>query len=61
MAAKVLTVASTKGGAGKTTIVMALAGTLAAEGTQDRRRRCRPEPCIRLLVRRSLRGAIGCR
>ena len=32
MAAKVLTVASTKGGAGKTTIVMALAGTLAAEG-----------------------------
>jgi chromosome partitioning protein len=28
----VLTVASTKGGAGKTTIVMALAGTLAAEG-----------------------------
>lgn len=32
MVAKVLTVASTKGGAGKTTIVMALAGTLAAEG-----------------------------
>src|SRR5689334_21100535 len=32
MTAKVLTVASTKGGAGKTTIVMALAGTLAAEG-----------------------------
>jgi chromosome partitioning protein len=32
MAAKVLTVASTKGGAGKTTIVMALSGTLAAEG-----------------------------
>ena len=32
MAAKILTVASTKGGAGKTTIVMALAGTLAAEG-----------------------------
>ena len=32
MNAKVLTVASTKGGAGKTTIVMALAGTLAAEG-----------------------------
>jgi chromosome partitioning protein len=32
MAAKVLTVTSTKGGAGKTTIVMALAGTLAAEG-----------------------------
>jgi chromosome partitioning protein len=32
MAARVLTVASTKGGAGKTTIVMALAGTLAAEG-----------------------------
>lgn len=32
MAAKVLTVASTKGGAGKTTMVMALAGTLAAEG-----------------------------
>ena len=32
MAATVLTVASTKGGAGKTTIVMALAGTLAAEG-----------------------------
>ncbi|GAA0574354.1 ParA family partition ATPase [Craurococcus roseus] len=32
MSAKVLTVASTKGGAGKTTIVMALAGTLAAEG-----------------------------
>ena len=31
-AARVLTVASTKGGAGKTTIVMALAGTLAAEG-----------------------------
>jgi chromosome partitioning protein len=28
----ILTVASTKGGAGKTTIVMALAGTLAAEG-----------------------------
>ncbi|MBV8401662.1 MAG: ParA family protein [Acetobacteraceae bacterium] len=34
MTAKVLTVASTKGGAGKTTIVMALAGTLAAEGLQ---------------------------
>lgn len=32
MAAKVLTVASTKGGAGKTTMVMALAGTLSAEG-----------------------------
>lgn len=32
MAAKVLTVASTKGGAGKTTLVMALAGTLAGEG-----------------------------
>lgn len=32
MAAKVLTAASTKGGAGKTTLVMALAGTLAAEG-----------------------------
>ena len=32
MTAKVLTVASTKGGAGKTTIVMALASTLAAEG-----------------------------
>lgn len=32
MAATVLTVASTKGGAGKTTLVMALAGTLAAEG-----------------------------
>jgi chromosome partitioning protein len=32
VAATVLTVASTKGGAGKTTIVMALAGTLAAEG-----------------------------
>ena len=32
MVAMVLTVASTKGGAGKTTIVMALAGTLAAEG-----------------------------
>lgn len=32
MVAKVLTVASTKGGAGKTTIVMALAGTLASEG-----------------------------
>src|SRR3954447_8120646 len=32
MNAKVLSVASTKGGAGKTTIVMALAGTLAAEG-----------------------------
>lgn len=32
MSAKVLTVASTKGGTGKTTIVMALAGTLAAEG-----------------------------
>ena len=32
MSARVLTVASTKGGAGKTTIVMALAGTLAAEG-----------------------------
>jgi chromosome partitioning protein len=30
----VLTVASTKGGAGKTTIVMALAGTLAADGTR---------------------------
>jgi chromosome partitioning protein len=30
--AQVLTVASTKGGAGKTTIVMALAGTLASEG-----------------------------
>ena len=32
MAAKVLTVASTKGGAGKTTIVMALSGMLAVEG-----------------------------
>ena len=32
MTAKVLSVASTKGGAGKTTIVMAVAGTLAAEG-----------------------------
>lgn len=32
MAGKVLTVASTKGGAGKTTLVMALAGTLAGEG-----------------------------
>ena len=32
MVAKVVTVASTKGGAGKTTIVMALAGTLSAEG-----------------------------
>lgn len=32
VATMVLTVASTKGGAGKTTIVMALAGTLAAEG-----------------------------
>jgi chromosome partitioning protein len=32
VAARILTVASTKGGAGKTTIVMALAGTLAAEG-----------------------------
>lgn len=32
MAANILTVASTKGGAGKTTIIMALAGTLAAEG-----------------------------
>lgn len=32
MDAKVLTVASTKGGAGKTTIVMALAGTLASQG-----------------------------
>jgi chromosome partitioning protein len=32
MVAKVLTVASTKGGSGKTTIVMALAGTLAGEG-----------------------------
>ncbi len=30
--ASILTVASTKGGAGKTTIIMALAGTLAAEG-----------------------------
>jgi chromosome partitioning protein len=30
--AQVLTVASTKGGAGKTTIIMALAGTLASEG-----------------------------
>ena len=32
MVGKVLTVASTKGGAGKTTLVMALAGTLAGEG-----------------------------
>ena len=32
MVAKVLTVASTKGGSGKTTIVMALAATLAGEG-----------------------------
>src|SRR5271166_5926740 len=32
MAANILTVASTKGGAGKTTIIMALAGTQAAEG-----------------------------
>lgn len=32
MTAMVLTVASTKGGAGKTTLIMALAGTLAAEG-----------------------------
>ena len=32
MVARILTVASTKGGAGKTTIIMALAGTLAAEG-----------------------------
>jgi chromosome partitioning protein len=32
MVAKILTVASTKGGSGKTTIVMALAGTLAGEG-----------------------------
>lgn len=32
MTAKVLSVASTKGGAGKTTIVMAIAGTLATEG-----------------------------
>jgi chromosome partitioning protein len=30
----ILTVASTKGGAGKTTIVMALAGTLAADGAR---------------------------
>jgi chromosome partitioning protein len=30
--ANILTVASTKGGAGKTTLIMALAGTLAAEG-----------------------------
>lgn len=34
MAATVLTVASTKGGAGKTTIVMAVAGTLAAAGSR---------------------------
>lgn len=34
MAARVLTVASTKGGAGKTTLAMALAGTLAAEGVR---------------------------
>jgi chromosome partitioning protein len=34
MTASILTVASTKGGAGKTTIVMALAGTLAAEGVR---------------------------
>ena len=32
MAASILTVASTKGGAGKTTLIMALARTLAAEG-----------------------------
>lgn len=32
MTATVLTIASTKGGAGKTTIVMVLAGSLAAEG-----------------------------
>ena len=32
MAARIMTVASTKGGAGKTTIIMALAGTLAGEG-----------------------------
>jgi chromosome partitioning protein len=32
MVASIVTVASTKGGAGKTTIIMALAGTLAAEG-----------------------------
>src|SRR5215210_7050936 len=31
MAASILTVASTKGGAGKTTMIMALAGTLAGE------------------------------
>jgi chromosome partitioning protein len=34
MVASILTVASTKGGAGKTTIIMALAGTLAAQGSR---------------------------
>ncbi|MBV1800708.1 AAA family ATPase [Siccirubricoccus sp. G192] len=51
-----MTVASTKGGAGKTTIVMALAGTLAAEGLRVAVVDADPNRAYALLGRAGLRG-----